>query len=180
MSCHNLCCVGWSRGPRQVFEAEPCVRGSERRRTEEEVRYVRRGWAEGGRTIREGVPELEILPTGLRSVGRNYHGPCGLRPGKNLTGVAVQFATQDQKCYTNSNCIAIFHIKICYYVLLFSYQLLQSWKFLLCMLKVNCSLFRTPPFYMFYVFQYFKTTHHWRLPYISIIKICLFFRLTSI
>ena len=40
--------------------------------------------------------------------------------GNNLTGVAVQFATQDQKNTTQvQKCIAIFNIKICCYVVLF-------------------------------------------------------------
>ncbi len=41
--------------------------------------------------------------------------------GKNLTGVAVQFATQDQKSATQIQnvYIAIFNIKICYYVVPF-------------------------------------------------------------
>ena len=38
----------------------------------------------------------------------------------NLTGVAVQFATQDRKNPTQvQKCIAIFNIKICYYIVLF-------------------------------------------------------------
>ncbi len=47
--------------------------------------------------------------------------------GNNLTGVAVQFATQDdQKNGTQvQKCIAIFNIKICYYVVLF---IPISWK----------------------------------------------------
>ncbi len=43
--------------------------------------------------------------------------------GNNLTGVngvAVQFATQDQKNATPAQkCIAIFNITICYYIVLF-------------------------------------------------------------
>ena len=39
--------------------------------------------------------------------------------GNNLTGVAVQFATEDQKNAKQlQRCIAIFNIKICYYVVL--------------------------------------------------------------
>ncbi len=39
-----------------------------------------------------------------------------LCPGNNLTGVAAQFATQDQINATQvEQCIAIFNIKICYY-----------------------------------------------------------------
>ena len=41
---------------------------------------------------------------------------CGFETGNNLTGVAVQFATQDQINATQvQQCIAIFNIKICYY-----------------------------------------------------------------
>ena len=40
--------------------------------------------------------------------------------GNNLTGIAVQFATQDQKNATPvQKCMAIFNIKICYYTVLF-------------------------------------------------------------
>ena len=42
------------------------------------------------------------------------------KSGNILTGVAVQFATQDQKNAKQlQRCIAIFNIKICYYVVLF-------------------------------------------------------------
>ncbi len=45
---------------------------------------------------------------------------CIFHPGNNLTGVAVQFAAQDQKNATPvQKCIAIFNIKICYYIVLF-------------------------------------------------------------
>ena len=43
----------------------------------------------------------------------------GVLPGNDLTGVAVQFATRDQKNATQvQKCIAIFNIKVCYYVVL--------------------------------------------------------------
>ncbi len=45
---------------------------------------------------------------------------CAGNMGNNLTGVAVQFATQDQKNATSvQKCTAIFNIKICYYVVFF-------------------------------------------------------------
>ncbi len=60
---------------------------------------------------------------------------------KKLTGVAVQFATQDQKSAAQIlNAYQFLTLKYAI-TLYFSYQFLQSWKFLLCkILKVNCSL----------------------------------------
>ncbi len=66
---------------------------------------------------------------------------CVSTQGK--TGVAVQFATYDQKNATQvQKCIAIFYIKISYYVALFR-PISSKLDFLLCkILKVNCYLCR--------------------------------------
>ncbi len=57
----------------------------------------------------------------VRQHGSHYQlSTSGAFSWKNLTGVAVQFATEDQKkFYSSSRYIAIFNIKICYYVVLF-------------------------------------------------------------
>ncbi len=58
--------------------------------------------------------------TGHDSDASEHAAPGQSLPGNNLTGVAVQFTTQDQKNATPvQKCIAIFNIKICYYVVLF-------------------------------------------------------------